>query len=132
MRAAVKKQAMGAIFGLCSLAGAASAGQPISESMATCAGIFRTMSEWVSDANAVQRLDRLSDQWLDASIEQARREGVHYPAFYAAAIQDEAIAEWQERGRLAVFSEDMEDWGDYCRALAANRGFDFYAEVSVR
>lgn len=117
------------VFGLGVSATPAQASQPISESMADCAGIMRTMAGWVTDPVAGDAMLALSDRWLEASIEQARAEGAHYPAFYAIAMQDEAISEWEERGRTAVFTEDFDDWGEYCRALSADRDLNIYVDV---
>ncbi|SMY06869.1 hypothetical protein [Flavimaricola marinus] len=104
------------------------ADQPISESMADCAGILRTMAGWVADPTNADRLLDVSDRWLEASIEQARTEGEYYPAFYAISMQDETITEWESRRVLASFSDDFSAWGAFCRDLAADHGLNIYPD----
>lgn len=106
------------------------AAPPVSEQMADCAGILRTVADWVTDPRDADALLALSDRWLEASTEQARVEGAYYPAFYAVSMQEEAITEWQSRRVLASFTAEFERWGAECRALAVDRGLTIYDGAS--
>ena len=104
------------------------ADEPASERMADCAGMMRVAADWVEGAEAAAILHRTADRWAEASVEQARVEGLHYPAFYAVSMQGEAEQEWQARGADAVESDEFHDWADRCRALDEQFALGIYVE----
>lgn len=107
-------------FGLASPATA----QPLSKSMAECAGLYAFGRDYVQSDDVVYLLEFGQAKWMNAAIIQAQSEGVLTPAAYVDAAMAAKYDEWQDRGVLAVFSEDFGDWLDYCRAFGAAQGID--------
>ena len=103
----------------------ADASQPISQSMAECAGLVLAMSGFMDagDPRADQML-RLAGVWTEAAIAQAEAEGHRDAVPRIAAFKKAKYDEWTDRGPMSVFSSDFKDWAGYCRALGKSRGLD--------
>ena len=98
------------------------AAQPFSKSMAECAGLYAFGRDYVDRAETVQLLEYGQAKWVNAAIVQAQEEGVANPTSYVDAAMEAKYAEWQGKGVMAVFSEELGDWMDYCRSFADHRG----------
>ena len=112
------------IFLICmALAGAAEA-QPLSQSMAQCAGLMNALGALTSDPERVEKIDRVAVKWRAAAILQAQDEGRGQPAEFVGLHQSSSYDDWRGRGKLAVLSQDFRDWVAYCGSLAKARGLD--------
>ena len=97
------------------------AAQPLSQSMAQCAGLVHSLATMTRDAQTTAKLDALGVKWRAAAIAQAEAEGRPDPAGYVAGYQRASYDDWRGRGKVATLSQDFRDWTSYCRALAKAR-----------
>lgn len=104
------------------------AAQPFSKSMAECAGLYQFGAAFMTDPERAYLFDFGQAKWINAAVVQAQTEGVADPAAYVATAQAAKYQEWTDRGAMAVFSEDMGDWFDYCRSFAEARGIDLHPD----
>lgn len=95
-----------------------------------CATLFESPLRWFPDfadtPRGVRLIERAQDYRLAAET-QAKREGRSNLRDYLFEVQSDAIAEWDSRENRLDFvtSEEMHDWGAYCRKLARHLGLDF-------
>ncbi|WP_371227770.1 hypothetical protein [Roseovarius sp. 2305UL8-3] len=98
--------------------------QPYSQSMADCAAIYRNAAQSVhSDAN-VDDLMGVSQRWSEASVIQARAEGLVDPQDTMHAIIDSKTKDWEAKGKAVFLTEEFRDWTKYCRSFAKHVGVD--------
>ncbi|MDA8747362.1 hypothetical protein N9M66_04035 [Litoreibacter sp.] len=101
-------------------ASSAQAGQPISVSMAECAGITLAISHHVHTPHRKERILSISDAWADAADDEAGRD--------MSAVVIEKADMWREKGRMVAFTEEFKDWTDYCGSLARHKGLKLVPE----
>ena len=116
-----------AIFlAVCLLPSIAGAAQPLSKSMAECAGLLSAMKEFNRQESLDNWLDQAVSIWIPAAEWQAAIEGIDASdtVSYAQTHADAKRDDWVSKGRLVVLSEDFRDWTAYCRKLARAKGID--------
>ncbi|SFR55855.1 hypothetical protein [Litoreibacter janthinus] len=91
----------------------AQAGQPIYESMAECAGIFKAMSEMMETQEKRDRLNGAYLNWAKASADEAGHD--------MTPLISEKAEDWRSKGAKVAFTQDFRDWTKYCRSLAKHK-----------
>jgi len=107
------------------LAGAAEAGQPISESLVECSAIYDNAAGQMSERRAENagRLLQAGRAYFDAAIKAAALEGRDDPRAYARAQYVAKCEKWGDMGLIdMVVREDVTEWFAYCRKLGVARG----------
>lgn len=98
------------------------ASQPISKSMAECAGLIGAMEAMTETPDRADWLRQAKGRWQALAVDQAEREGLaraqDVTLTHAKAKQDE----WLDKGLMLVFSQDFRDWSSYCRKLGRAKG----------
>lgn len=96
------------------------AGQPISVSMAECAGITLAVSSYVHTPYRKERILSISHAWAKAAADEAGQD-------MSSVVSDKAD-QWREKGRMVAFTEEFHDWTKYCGSLARHKGLKLVPE----
>jgi hypothetical protein len=119
-------------WGACLLAGVLAGGvaspvsaQPLSQSMAQCAGLHVWMSERVSAPERQQKLKQMATIWRGEALRQAQAEGQGKPAEFVAGHLFAMLETWRGKSDFAVLNEEFRDWVNYCGSLGRSRGISF-------
>ena len=103
----------------------AAAQQPISQSMAQCAGLTSALRDHVDTPSRVERIDHMIGVWTDAAVSEAQLEGRDDARSWVNGHAIEMYDTWSSKSALQVLrSREFKDWRDYCGALARSRGLD--------
>lgn len=97
----------------CLFAAPAQAGQPIYVSMAECAGIFDALISQISPSPRRERIEIAQENWVKAANAEAGRD--------VRKLIAEKSALWFAKGASVVYTEEFEDWSNYCRSLAKHK-----------
>lgn len=96
---------------------ASQASQPISESMAECAGIMVAALDIVQTPHRREFIQSVAEFWAGAATAEAGRD------------MDPVVAEkaeiWRAKGQMVGFGQDYRDWTDYCGSLARHKGLKY-------
>ncbi len=103
------------------LAPAAQAGQPISVSMAECAGIALGLADHVHTPHRKDRILSIGAGWAKAAQEEAGRD--------MSVIVREKAEIWRDKGRMVAFTQEFRDWTEYCGSLARHKGLKIVPEL---
>jgi len=106
-----------------SVAGAGTA-QPLSQSLAGCAGLLEAVQIVVPEHENIARIEAAVAAFPRAAREEADAEVRDDPEAWVAQSLADTRAQWARHGGLAVFSEDSVDAVDACRPVAEGRGID--------
>lgn len=110
---------------LCVTGTAATAQQPISQSMAQCAGLNSALRDHIHTPDRLDRMDQMIGVWTDAAVSEAQTEGRADATTWVNAHALEMYDTWSSKSALQVLrSQEFKDWRDYCGALARSRGLD--------
>ena len=107
---------------LCLTALPATASQPISKSMAQCAGLLFAMEHLVESPDRAYWLGAAAARWTNHATKRAKAEG--RPARTIPTEVDASKQDWLGKGATFVFTEDFRDWISYCRKLGKASGLE--------
>ncbi|MEM7471332.1 MAG: hypothetical protein AAF340_08265 [Pseudomonadota bacterium] len=107
------RRGTGLCLALSFLAVPAQASQPISTSMAECAGLAFATSDFINTPARRDFVVEVANIWAD---EAEKASGVDMTDFI-----NETADRWSEKGAMMVIGQDYKDWTKYCGALARHR-----------
>ncbi|MEM9344839.1 MAG: hypothetical protein AAGA87_17500 [Pseudomonadota bacterium] len=104
---------------------AARAQQPISQSMAQCAGLTNALRDHITATDHLDRIDHMVRVWIEAAVSEAHLEGRDDATGWVNTHAVEMYGKWSDTSSLRMLtSQEFQDWTNYCGALSVDLGLD--------